>query len=151
MMNYHSNVKQTLDSFKLYYEEMERKVPNTAVRISELKTPEKKSTVVPKSVEKSSVFSKISQLKSKVFNRKPKRKITPSLSKRAQVEQRKARRGEVFRGIIGIGLLLAVVSIARSTFIALQFVDGVANVVYLIPQVIAAVVVSIIAFVKIYK
>ncbi len=148
--------KSVLDKFKLYYEEMEKKKVQKAVRISELKRPASKKVTlstptVQKPLPQHSRFAKFAELKSKFFTRKPKSKPSISLSKRAQLEQKRARRAELFRGIIGIGLLLVVVSIARSTFIALQFVDGAANIVYLIPQIGFAVIISIIAFLKIYK
>lgn len=63
----------------------------------------------------------------------------------------KLERQKKIRGIIGIGLLFVVVSIAYSTYMTALFVDGTATVVALAPQVVFATVILLIAFYKIYK
>lgn len=63
----------------------------------------------------------------------------------------KLERQKKIRGIIGIGLLFVVVSIAYSTYMTALFVDGTAKVVALAPQVVFATVILLIAFYKIYK
>ena len=63
----------------------------------------------------------------------------------------KLERQKKIRGIIGIGLLFVVVSIAYSTYMTALFVDGAATVVALAPQVVFATVILLIAFYKIYK
>ena len=65
--------------------------------------------------------------------------------------ERKLERQKKIRGIIGIGLLFVVVSIAYSTYMTALFVDGTAMVVALVPQVVFATVILLIAFYKIYK
>lgn len=65
--------------------------------------------------------------------------------------ERKLERQKKIRGIIGIGLLFVVVSIAYSTYMTALFVDGTAMVVALAPQVVFATVILLIAFYKIYK
>ena len=65
--------------------------------------------------------------------------------------ERKLERQKKIRGIIGIGLLFVVVSIAYSTYMTALFVDGTAMVVALVPQVVFATAILLIAFYKIYK
>jgi len=77
------------------------------------------------------------------FKSKKAKKITKSDQKLAR-EQKK-------RGIIGIGLLFVVVSIAYSTYMTVLFVDGSAMVVALVPQVLFAAIILIKAFYKLYK
>jgi hypothetical protein len=120
-------------------------VSKTAVKVTK-STPMKAKTDAVKRKEvtvKTSPISKFLARFSKKTNTKPKSKLT----KKAQLERKLARRNTIIRGIIGIGLLLTVVSIARSTFIALQFVDGTANIIFLAPQVLFAAIISIIVFI----
>lgn len=72
-------------------------------------------------------------------------------AKKATREQKKLARQQRIHGIIGIGLLFVVVSIAYSTYMTNLFVDGTQMVVALAPQVAFALIVSIYAFYKIYK
>lgn len=142
-------IAKSLDEYQMYYEDMEMKVLQKPAKVTTKKPVQTNAVKKPSVISR--VVAKFTSLKSKIFNRKPRVKYTLRQSKLAQLEQKKARRNELFRGIIGIGLLLVVVSITRSTFVSLQFVDGVANVVYLLPQIVFAIVISIIAFLKIYK
>lgn len=77
------------------------------------------------------------------FKSKKAKKITKT--------QKQLERKQKIRGIIGIGLLFVVVSIAYSTYMVNLFVDGPAMVVALAPQVLFAAVILIIAFYKLFK
>ena len=63
----------------------------------------------------------------------------------------KAPRKRVANGILGIGLLFVVVSIAYSTYITILFVNNSTSIVALIPQVLFAAFTLLKAFSKLYK
>ena len=123
------------------------------------KTSATKRKVTPsaKTVPKSNVTLKnrIDSLKKAVlvqFNNTKKRLGFKSKKvKKLTKTERKLERQKKIRGIIGIGLLFVVVSIAYSTYMTALFVDGTAMVVALAPQVVFATVTLLIAFYKIYK
>ena len=123
------------------------------------KTSATKRKVTPsaKTVPKSNVTLKnrIDSLKKAVlvqFNNTKKRLGFKSKKvKKLTKTERKLERQKKIRGIIGIGLLFVVVSIAYSTYMTALFVDGTAMVVALAPQVVFATVILLIAFYKIYK
>ncbi len=77
------------------------------------------------------------------FKSKKAKKVTKAEQKLARLQK--------IRGIIGIGLLFVVVSIAYSTYMTVLFVDGTIMVVALAPQVAFAATILLIAFYKIYK
>lgn len=128
-----------LREFKLYYEDMEHKT------MSSVKAKPQKVAV------KKPLIKKFTDLKTKFIDvvnktknpRKKTRKLT-KLEQKAVQEQRK-------RGILGIGLLLVVVSIAYSTYIVRTFVDTNLSLVSLIPQVSFALYTLLRAFSKLYK
>lgn len=72
-------------------------------------------------------------------------------AKKSTKIERKLARQQKIRGIIGIGLLFVVVSIAYSTYMTVLFVDGPAMVAALAPQVLFASVTLIYAFYKLFK
>ena len=123
------------------------------------KTSATKRKVTPsaKTVPKSNVTLKnrIDSLKKAIlvqFNNTKKRLGFKSKKvKKLTKTERKLERQKKIRGIIGIGLLFVVVSIAYSTYMTALFVDGTAMVVALAPQVVFATVTLLIAFYKIYK
>lgn len=78
--------------------------------------------------------------------RKPRKK-----ARKTTKAERSLARQQKLHGIIGIGLLLTVVSIAYSTYMVNLFVDGTEMIVALAPQVVFAALISIYAFYKIYK
>ena len=114
-------------------------------------TPKAKTT--PKS--KVTLKSRIKNAKKTVLvhfnNTKKKLGFKSKKVKKLTKIERKLERQKKIRGIIGIGLLFVVVSIAYSTYMTALFVDGTAMVVALAPQVVFATVILLIAFYKIYK
>lgn len=80
----------------------------------------------------------------KVFHPKKKAKKLTKIERENAKNQRN-------RGIMGIGQLLVVVSIAYSTAVILIGVGSLASIIALIPQVIFALVTLIKAFSKLYK
>lgn len=141
-----NRVTNSLDSFQLYYEDMEKKKVKKAAKV--VKKPED-NTVKPSLKDKfqtkmKHVDTKFSNVVNKAKHpRKPAKKMTKIQLQEAKVERR--------RGILGIGLLLVVVSIIFSTFVAIKFVNGVALYVALAPQIVFAAVSLFKAFSKIYK
>lgn len=141
----------TLDSFQLYYEEMELKQVGKST-ITETKTDAVKRKETKPKV---SLQNRINTVKGAVRVRfdnitkklKPHRKSVKKLTK----ADRKLAREQKIRGIIGIGLLFVIVSIAYSTYMTNLFVDGTAMIIALAPQVVFAGVTLLIAFYKIYK
>lgn len=115
-----------------------------------VKTPPKKqfdvrAFVVPKYL---TAKSKVESVFSSVVNKvKRPRKAPKKLTK----ADRKLAMDQKIRGIIGIGLLFVVVSIAYSTYMTNLFVDGSAMVIALAPQVLFALATFVIAFYKILK
>lgn len=120
-------------------------------------TTKRKVTPGAKTVPKSKVTLKdrIDNAKKAVVvhfnNTKKKLGFKSKKVKKLTKTERKLERQKKIRGIIGIGLLFVVVSIAYSTYMTVLFVDGSAMVVALVPQVTFATVILLIAFYKIYK
>lgn len=120
-------------------------------------TTKRKVTPGAKTVPKSKVTLKdrIDNAKKAVVvhfnNTKKKLGFKSKKVKKLTKTERKLERQKKIRGIIGIGLLFVVVSIAYSTYMTALFVDGSAMVVALVPQVTFATVILLIAFYKIYK
>ena len=145
--------KISLDAFKLYYEELERKTVKTATKKSTKKPTKKptKKTIKPKNEIKSRFEDTKKSIRSFLNNTKksiiPHRKKAKKLTK----AQKKELRTQKLRGIIGIGSLFVVVSIAYSTYMVNLFVDGSVMIVALAPQVLFAGITLLIAFYKIYK
>jgi hypothetical protein len=153
-------VSNTLDGFILYYEEMEKKVAKVKSKVAQKSETTVKigKTDAIKRKDKPSLMSRVKALVSKarsffnnVFSRLKPSKKPSKLSKKEQAEHRKAFREQLIRGIIGIGLLLVVVSIAFSTYITNLFLDGPMMIIALIPQVGFAVITLLVAFYKILK
>ena len=142
----HKRLGNSLDSFTLHYEEMERKVPTTK---KVTKKPEVKA--VSKTALKDRIDSVIVSVRGRIDNIKKgivlRRKKAKKLTKSAKLAERKQK----LHGIIGIGLLFVVVSIAYSTYMTVLFVDGTVMVLALAPQVAFAALTLLIAFYKIYK
>lgn len=138
----------SLDKFKLYYEELEKKKVAKAKPTTKkaVKTSSKPKTTLKMRFEsiKKEARSRIDNIQKQHNLRRKKAKKLTKIEKKARLEQKK-------RGIIGIGLLFVVVSIAYSTYMTNLFVDGHMMVVALAPQVIFAVITLLIAFYKIYK
>lgn len=156
-----TKVNNSLDSFQLEYEEMEIKVPKVKSKVVTQPAKIVKTDAVKRKVNPSAKARLLASFKARTaqgrsaFNdikskmRKPKK---PSkLSKKAQLERKKSHRDQQIRGIIGIGMLFVVVSIAYSTFVTRTFVDSSASVVALVPQVAFALYILFKAFSKIYK
>jgi hypothetical protein len=141
---------------QLEYEETERKYMSKV-------TSKKTTTVKRKPATKGKVPSKakvtlkvrLGSLKKTVLgkfdNIKKKLGIKSKKAKKPTNADKKLARQQKIRGIIGIGLLFVVVSIAYSTYMTVLFVNGTMTVVALIPQVIFATATLLIAFYKIYK
>lgn len=143
---------KALENHKLYYEDLERKPVKTAKNTTKktVKTPVKKQSKktldLAKRFEdaKKSVRGFLNNTKKKVVSyRKKAQKLTKMQKK--ELRQRK------LHGIIGIGLLFVIVSIAYSTYMTNLFVDGVMMIVALTPQVAFAAITLFIAFYKLYK
>lgn len=123
------------------------------------KTSATKRKVTPdvKTVPKSNVTLKnrIDSMKKAVLiqfdNTKKRLGFKSKKAKKLTKTERKLERQKKIRGIIGIGLLFVVVSIAYSTYMTVLFVDGAAMIVALTPQVVFATITLLIAFYKIYK
>lgn len=115
-------------------------------------TPKAKTSSKPS--VKDRVLERLQPLRSK-FNsilnkvkslRKPRKK-----AKKLTKAEKSAIRKQKLRGIIGIGLLFVVVSIAYSTYMTVLFVDGPAMVAALVPQCAFAVATLFYAFYNIFK
>lgn len=134
----------SLDNFKLYYEELEKKKVNKAKKAVKV-LPKPKTTLQARLTSaKKNVCSRIDNIKKQYSQRRKKAKKLTKVDKKLMHEQK-------IRGIIGIGSLFVVVSIAYSTYMTNLFVDGHMMIIALAPQVIFALVTSLIAFYKIYK
>lgn len=153
-------MNSSLDNYNLEYEEMEQKpVAKAQTKVTKKTTVKPKAT--PKATAKTPVKPKVSlktridnvkkSVRSKVDNVKKRLGIKSKKAKKTTKEERKLARLQKIRGIIGIGLLFVVVSIAYSTYMTVLFVDGTAMVVALTPQVVFAAIILLIAFYKIYK
>lgn len=97
------------------------------------------------------VLNKLQPVRVKFDNIVSRLKQPRKKAKKTTKAQRQLERKQKINGIIGIGLLFVVVSIAYSTYMVNLFVDGTEMVVALTPQVVFAAVVLLIAFYKIYK
>lgn len=84
-------------------------------------------------------------------NTKKKLGFKSKKAKKVTKAELKLARQQKIRGIIGIGILFVVVSIAYSTYMTVLFVDGLVMAFALAPQVVFAAVTLLIAFYKIYK
>lgn len=135
-----------LESFELFYEEMERKPVKTAT-----KQTKKSSKVEAKPPVKATFRDYVNKARGKFDNVTKKLNLRRKNVKKVTKADKKLAREQKIRGIIGIGLLFVVVSIAYSTYQTNLFVDGWQMVIALTPQVIFAVAISIYAFYKIYK
>lgn len=80
-----------------------------------------------------------------------KMKITRKKSKKLTKADKKLAREQFLRGIMGIGLLFVVVSIAYSTAVIFIGVDSIASKIALLPQVIFALYTLYKAFSQFYK
>lgn len=109
-----------------------------------------KSKPAPKQTVTGKVLTKLKPVRVKIDNIIKKVKKPKKAKKTTKKEQYLARLQKI-RGIIGIGLLFVVVSIAYSTYMTVLFVDGTMMVVALAPQVIFALATLVIAFYKLYK
>lgn len=138
----------SLDSVKLYYEELEKKKVAKPKK-SKVLTNEKKTSkpTVPLKQRIVALTKKVrsyfDNVLGKVLHRKKAKKLTKAEQKLARQQQ--------MRGILGIGALFVVVSIAYSTYVIFNGVDSTASRVMLIPQVVFAVYTLFKAFSKIYK
>jgi len=148
-----------LDNSKLYYEDLERKKVKTtpgkrkSVKVSP-KPVSKKSKTTPKeligSVKKSIqtrygiVRVKLQDIILKVKHPRKKAKKLTKVEREALLKQRE-------NGILGIGLLSVVVSIAYSTYIVRTFVNTELSLLALAPQVVFASCILLKAFSKLYK
>ena len=150
----HKRLGNSLDSFTLYYEEMERDVP-TNKKVANKKTakvPAKASKVaVKKPTIKDRINGVVTTVRGRIDNIKKGIVLRKKKAKKLTKAEESAIRQKKIRGIIGIGLLFVVVSIAYSTYMTVLFVDGPVMVVALAPQAVFAALTLLIAFYKIYK
>ncbi len=148
----HKRIGNSLDSFKLYYEDLERKTVKTATSKSKV-TPKATQTEAkaPKVSLKTRIGAKLQPISNKFNNIKKRLGLQRKKAKKLTKTERSLVRQQKIRGIIGIGLLFVVVSIAYSTYMTVLFVDGKIMVAALAPQVIFAAITLLIAFYKIYK
>lgn len=137
----------SLEKFELYYEDLERKPVKTAPS----KAKSTKATPVKSKSLKDKLLDKLQPVRSKIDNIVKKVKQPRKKAKKTTKTERLEIRKQKIRGIIGIGLLFVIVSIAYSTYMVNLFVDGTEMIVALAPQVIFAAIVTIYAFYKIYK
>lgn len=149
-------MKQTLDSFKLYYERLESEVGKTTKAVKSKYTVKSAKPVAKKpSVKKITLKARFDGLVkvARVHFNNIKKRLGFKIKKAQKLtkEELKTARGQKIHGIIGIGLLFVVVSIAYSTYMTVLFVDGITMALALTPQVIFASVILLIAFYKIYK
>lgn len=146
-------MSNSLDDYKLYYEDLERKPVKTAPKTtSKAKSTPKTKTPNKVVVGVKSKFKDVEKFVRGFFNNTKKRFIArrKKAQKLTKIEK-KALHEQKVRGIIGIGLLFVVVSITYSTYMTALFVDGPMMVAALAPQVIFAVTTLLIAFYKLYK
>lgn len=110
-----------------------------------------KTKAQPKVTLKNRIDSVIAKVRGWFDNMLKRLGFKSKKAKKNTKNDRKLARQQKIRGIIGIGLLFVVVSIAYSTYMTNLFVDGPAMVAALVPQVAFAVVILIIAFYKLFK
>lgn len=145
-------IRSVLDGYKLRYEEMEFKHVSKTTPKPKVSKTTSKTTAKPTSKSlRERVSDKLQPVRVKFNNMVKKLKQPRKKSKKTTKAERLEARKQKLRGIIGIGLLLTVVSIVYSTYMVNLFVDGTEMVVALAPQVIAASIITIYAFYKIYK
>jgi len=135
-----------LESFKLYYEELERKPVKTV--------PTKKTNKTAKKEEKSlkeKLLNKLQLVSSKFNNIKKKLSQPRKKAKKLTKAEREIAKIERNHAILGIGQLLVVVSIAYSTSVIFIGVDSLESKIILIPQVVFALFTLLKAFSKLYK
>lgn len=116
-----------------------------------MKTAPTKSKVTPKAAKKVAKTPKVS-LKARLLEKlQPVRSKFDNIlarfnprkkAKKLTKAEKKAIRRQKIRGIIGIGLLFVVVSIAYSTYMTNLFLDGTEMIIFLAPQVIFALAIS---------
>ncbi len=162
-------VRNSLDDYKLEYEDMEMKVPQVKSKVAINKEKPNAKVVKTDAVKRKAKPALIGRIKAYLkadmsrrsaqsrsgFNDimlrlKPAKKPS-KLSKKAQKEQQKAVLDQHKRGILGLGLLFVVVSITYSSYVILNGVHSTASRVMLVPQVVFALLTLIKAFSKIYK
>lgn len=100
---------------------------------------------------KGSVLDTLQPVRSKFNNAINKIKNPSKKAKRTTKAELKLKRQQRLRGILGIGLLLVVVSIAYSTSVIYIGVDSSASRIALFPQVLFALLTLFKAFSKLYK
>lgn len=153
-------ISNVLENHQLEYEEMGQKRMGKAKTKATVKTNTARAVkrkATPKKVAKPTVSLKqrLDGVKKAIIvqfnNGKKKLGIKSKKAKKVTKAEQKLARLQKIRGIIGIGLLFVVVSIAYSTYMTVLFVDGAAMVVALAPQVVFAATILLIAFYKIYK
>lgn len=143
----HERVSNSLDSFILFYEELEKKKVNKAkpvVKIDPALSKPKTTFKVRIASFKKTVRSRFNNILRKLKKQPKKARKLTKIQKKEAFQQKK-------RVILGIGLLFVVVSIGYSTYITRTFVDTDISVVALVPQVVFAVIILLKAFSKIYK
>lgn len=139
-----------LKSFKIYYEDLERKLVKT------VPTKQKVTKSSAKKTEKKSIFKRhmliILQLAGRKFNNINKRVKQPlKKTKKSTKAERELILQQRKNGILGIWLLLVVVSIAYSTSVTRTFVNSNASLIALAPQAIFAIITIVKSFSKLYK
>lgn len=156
-----TRVTDSLDDYKLEYEDMERKVPKVKSKVLDKPVKAAKTDTIKRKAKPSLVDRIKADLQRRAAQSRSgfndlKRQLKPEkkpskLSKKAQIEQKKTSREDQKRGILGIGDLFVVVSIAYSSYVITNGVHSTASRVMLVPQVVFAVYKLIKAFSKIYK
>lgn len=128
----------TMSESKLSEHKLEYEMTNGPVKKQAKKSPETDKKVV------SAV--KTTPNKAFIFAKRVFLAIKNDITKRL-----KAPRKRVINGILGIGLLFVIVSIAYSTYITILFVNNSTSIIALIPQVLFATITLLKAFSKLYK
>lgn len=136
-------MSNSLDSFELYYEEMEKKKVT--------KKYVNKSVVRPQVSTKQKIKAKLAPINARFFSVVNKVKHPSKKHKKLTKDEKKLAKQQRNRGIMGIGLLLVVVSIAYSTSVIFIGVDSPASKLVLLPQALFALVTLFKAFSKLYK
>lgn len=158
-------VTNSLDDYKLEYEDMEIIVPKAKSKVTASKVKPTAQVAKTDTVKRKPKLALIERIKAdfkaraaqsrSAFNdiklRLKSLKKPSKLSKKAQLEHKKAVREQQMRGILGLGLLFVVVSIAYSSYVIYTGVHSTVSRVMLVPQVIFALLILIKAFSKIYK
>lgn len=139
-----SRAPSSLDNFKLFYEDMGKKMQHnkTSAHTIRSKKSNQRTVVLRESIAK--FFNKIHDITHKA--KSPRKK-----GKKHTKKQIELIRAQQKRGILGIGLLLVVVSIAYSTLVIIAGVDGPISKIILLPQALFALVTLLKAFSKIYQ